>query len=145
MTYGAWRRALGPFVVYENVYVGHEKGVCLGSATAHRRAAPACMKLALAIVAPTGQQQPPSDGPKIGMSSSNGCGVSEMQTRFTTALRDDLLALLTCRGLLTRGPFANFDAMMFPDCDPSNLLLEPVIEADRNWTVGQTACRRLDG
>ena len=102
-------------------------------------AAPASTKLTLAIVAPTWQQQSSADGAKIGMSAITGGGISEMQTRFKTALRDDFLELVTCRGLLTRGPFANFDAMMFPDRDASNLLLEPVIE----FTMGVVEVTRV--
>lgn len=102
-------------------------------------AAPATTKLTLAIVAPTWQQQPSADAAKIGMSANNGGGMSEMQSRFKGALRDDFLELVTCRGLLTRGPFANFDAMVFPDRDASNLLLEPIIES----TIGVEEITRV--
>lgn len=91
--------------------------------------APASMRLTLAIVAPTWQQQPAADGSKIGASLSSGAGVTDIQRRFTTALRDDFLELMTCRGLLTRGPYLSFEAMVYPDREGSNLLLEPVIES----------------
>ena len=91
-------------------------------------AAPASMKLTLAIVAPTWQQQQAADGSKI-IASVTSAGTTDIQTRFKTALRDDFLELVTCRGLLTRGPFPTFEAMVFPDREGSNLLLEPVIES----------------
>ena len=89
------------------------------------------MKLTLAIIAPTWQQQSTNDGAKAtaALGTATGSGVNDMQARFKTALRDDFLELVTCRGLLTRGPYQNFDSMMFPDRDASNLLLEPVIES----------------
>ncbi len=92
-------------------------------------AAPASMKLTLAIVAPTWQQQQAADGSKVSASLGSGAGVTDIQTKFKTALRDDFLELVTCRGVVTRGPFRNFDEMMFPDREGSNLLLEPVIES----------------
>lgn len=92
-------------------------------------AAPATMRLTVAIVAPTWQQQSSAHDVRINAPTSRASAASEAQTGFRTALRDDFLELVTCRGLLTRGPFANFDAMVFPDRDGSNLLLEPVIES----------------
>ncbi len=65
--------------------------------------------------------------------------MNDVQTRFKTALRDDFLELVTCRGLLTRGPFPNFDAMMYPDRDAANLLLEPLIES----TIGMIEATRV--
>lgn len=104
-------------------------------------AAPASMKLTLAIIAPTWQQQAGTEATKASatLTTATGSGVTDMQTRFKNALREDFLELVTCRGLTTRGPFANFDAMVFPDRDGSNLLLEPVIES----TMGLVAVTRV--
>ncbi len=108
-------------------------------------AAPASMKVTLAIIAPTWQQVP-TEGTAATASLSIGTGaaVTEMQTRFRTALRDDFLELVTCRGLLTRGPFPSFDSIMFPDRDGSNLLLEPLIESTMKM-VGVTRVPRCRG
>lgn len=109
-------------------------------------AAPSSMKLTLAIIAPTWQQQASTDGAKGGasLSTSIGAGVTDMQTRFKTALRDDFLELVTCRGLLTRGPYQNFDSMVFPDREGSNLLLEPIIESTMGM-VDVTPAARCKG
>jgi hypothetical protein len=108
-------------------------------------AAPSSMKITLAIIAPTWQQVP-TEGTAATASLSFGTGavVTEMQTRFRTALRDDFLELVTCRGLLTRGPFTNFDSMVFPDRDGSNLLLEPLVESTMKM-VGVTRVPRCRG
>lgn len=80
--------------------------------------------LTLAIVAPSWQQKNraaaavTTDGEQI-----------PMQARFMQALRDDFLELVTCRGYMARGPFDSFDAMVFPDREGSDLLLEPIVEA----------------
>jgi hypothetical protein len=46
-----------------------------------------------------------------------------------SALRDDFLEIVTCRGYLSKGPFDSFESMVFPDREGSDLLLEPVIES----------------
>jgi len=102
-------------------------------------AAPASLKLTLAIVAPAWQQPTSADGANLNTSLGNRTGVNDVQTRFKTALRDDFLELVTCRGAVTRGPFPNFDAMMFPDRDASDLLLEPIIES----TIGLIEATRV--
>jgi len=92
-------------------------------------AAAASTRLTVAIIAPSWQQQGATEGVKVSASLGNGSAITEIQNRFKDALRQDFLELVTCRGLATRGPFQNFDSMMFPDRDASNLLLEPVIES----------------
>ncbi len=57
-----------------------------------------------------------------------------MQQKFADALRDDFLELVTCRGYATKGPFKDFDEMVFPEREASNLLLEPVLEANVEYT-----------
>jgi hypothetical protein len=47
---------------------------------------------------------------------------------LSQAMRGDLLELITCRGYLTKGPFATFDEMVYPDREASQLLLEPQLD-----------------
>lgn len=47
---------------------------------------------------------------------------------FNSSMRQDLFALLTCKGFTTRGPFASYDEMVFPDRTGSDLILQPEID-----------------
>jgi hypothetical protein len=60
--------------------------------------------------------------------SPPGTGNQQLRQELTSALRADFFELLTCRGLLTKGPFDSFEQMVYPDREASNLLLEPEIE-----------------
>jgi len=91
--------------------------------------APGVNKITLAIVAPAWQNKSTGNAAKV----TDG-EIIPLQARFTQALRDDFLELVNCRGFATKGPFNTFDDMVFPDCDGSNLLLEPVVEANVQYT-----------
>ncbi len=91
--------------------------------------APGVNKLTLAIVAPAWQNKSVGNATKV----TDGETIP-LQARFTQALRDDFLELVNCRGFVTKGPFNAFDDMVFPDRDGSNLLLEPVVDANVQYT-----------
>lgn len=61
-----------------------------------------------------------------------GLATPKIFTDLSAAMRDDFLELVSCRGLLTKGPFDSFDAMVFPDREASQLLLEPALLMDVN-------------
>ena len=44
---------------------------------------------------------------------------------FSTAMKNDFIALLNARGYTTRGPFDSYQAMVFPDKNGSDLILTP--------------------
>ncbi len=46
------------------------------------------------------------------------------------AMRADFMETLSCRGFATKGPFASYDEMMFPDRSGSDLILAPEITLD---------------
>jgi hypothetical protein len=93
-------------------------------------AAPSSMKLTLAIVAPTWQPPASATAPTAAVVTSQVTpGMAALQGKFRTALRDDFLEIITCRGYLSKGPFESFDVMVFPEREGSDLLLEPVIES----------------
>jgi hypothetical protein len=92
--------------------------------------APSSMKLTLAIVAPTWQQRSPEgSAPQAALTVQSSPGATTLQNKFRSALRDDFLEIVTCRGYLSKGPFDSFESMVFPDREGSDLLLEPVIES----------------
>ena len=90
---------------------------------------PGVNKLIFAIVAPAWQNKSIGNATKV----TDG-EIIPLQARFTQALRDDFLELVTCRGFVTKGPFNAFDDMVFPDRDGLNLLLEPIVEANVQYT-----------
>lgn len=52
----------------------------------------------------------------------------ELYEAFASAMRNDFFSLLTCKGFTTRGPFASYDEMVFPDRMASDLVLAPEID-----------------
>src|ERR1700674_2691004 len=49
---------------------------------------------------------------------------------FSTHMRNDFLALVTARGYTTRGPFASWQAMLYPDKTGADLVLMPQLEIE---------------
>ena len=91
--------------------------------------APSDSRLTLAIVAPAWQAQTTAK-----VTTVRDGEIIPLQAQFTQALRDDFLQFVTCRGFVTRGSFGTFDEMVFPNRDGSNLLLEPVVDANVQYT-----------
>jgi hypothetical protein len=50
------------------------------------------------------------------------------------AMRSDFLELLSCRGYLAKGPFDSFESMVYPDREASQLLLEPGLQIDVDFS-----------
>ncbi len=91
--------------------------------------APGATKLTLAIVAPRWHDQAmlPMGVPAMAYPLYNR---PRTFLDLAQAMRADFLELATCRGYLTRGPFDSFDAMVYPDREASQLLLEPELMID---------------
>lgn len=87
-------------------------------------APPGSAKITLAIVSPQ-WQEPRSNGLAV---QSGSVGPAAFASDLTDAMRADFLQLVTCRGYLARGPFDSFDAMVYPDRQASQLLLEPELQ-----------------
>jgi hypothetical protein len=51
-----------------------------------------------------------------------------MYEEFASSMRNDFFALLSCKGFTTRGPFATYEEMVFPDRMGSDLVLAPEID-----------------
>lgn len=83
-------------------------------------------RLTLAIVAP--RWQDPVYPSAIRQASTIGSGGARVIQDLAQALKGDFLELITCRGYLAKGPFDSFDAMVYPDREASQLLLEPEID-----------------
>jgi hypothetical protein len=81
--------------------------------------------LTLAIVAPTWQGNAKSTA---AASPTGTLQSSKVISDLADAMKGDFLELVTCRGYLVRGPFDSFDAMVYPDREASQLLLEPQLE-----------------
>lgn len=52
----------------------------------------------------------------------------DLYDEFASAMRNDFFALLTCKGFTTRGPFASYQEMVFPDRMGSDLVMAPEID-----------------
>ena len=107
------------------------------------------MKLTLAIVAPAWQQKAPTiptppPPPTSASAAPTVGGNAALNAKFRAALRDDFLEIVACRGYLSKGPFDSFDAMVYPDREGSNLLLEPIIESSAAF-VDITKAARCKG
>jgi hypothetical protein len=81
--------------------------------------APGSAKLTVAVVSPQ------SPAPRAGRTVGAQPGIV---LDIIPAMRDDFFELMTCRGYLTRGPFGSFEAMVYPDREGSQLLLEPELQ-----------------
>ena len=55
--------------------------------------------------------------------ASRGAENTPMFRRFTSNMKDDLSEVVIARGYTTRGPFENYDSMVYEDKKSSNLLL----------------------
>lgn len=52
----------------------------------------------------------------------------DLYDEFALAMRNDFFAMLTCKGFTTRGPFASYQEMVFPDRIGSDLVMAPEID-----------------
>lgn len=52
----------------------------------------------------------------------------DLYSEFGSAMSNDFFSLLTCKGFTTKGPFANYDEMVFPDRIGSDLVLAPEVD-----------------
>lgn len=97
-------------------------------------------KLTFAVVAP--RWQSPTQHTASSVQYTSGA-MPQVYLDLTNAMRGDFLELATCRGYLARGPFDSFEAMVFPDREASNLLLEPELMLDVTVTDLEVAARGL--
>jgi hypothetical protein len=84
-------------------------------------------KLTIAVVSPRWQQRSQGMNGATNTTAST-FGTPKVLLDVGPAMRSDFLELLTCRGYLTKGPFDSFEAMVFPDREGSQLLLEPELQ-----------------
>jgi hypothetical protein len=83
-------------------------------------------KLTIAVISP---QWPSSTQPSSAVSQQGrSLGNPRVLLEMAPAMQQDFLELMTCRGYLTKGPFDSFEAMVYPDREGSNLLLEPELQ-----------------
>jgi hypothetical protein len=52
----------------------------------------------------------------------------DMYDEFAASMRNDFLALLSCKGFTTKGPFTSYEEMVFPDRVGSDLILAPELD-----------------
>ncbi len=61
-------------------------------------------------------------------------GASGNILEFSTAMKNDFMALLNARGFTTRGPFDSYQAMVYPDKTGSDLVLAPELAMKMEFT-----------
>jgi hypothetical protein len=64
---------------------------------------------------------------------------------FTSALKGDFFELVTARGFTARGPFPNYQAMLFPDKQGTDLVLMPELDLKVNFDNLQKQKELLSG
>lgn len=97
-------------------------------------------KLTIAVVSP--RWQAPSQasgapgGPFVGYPTNSGVVYAEPKVLLDVApaMRADFLELVSCRGYLAKGPFDSFESMVYPDREGSQLLLEPELQLDVDFS-----------
>ncbi len=92
---------------------------------------PGSTKITLAIVAPR-WQSPIQPAWTRGYSAASA---PQLFADLSNAMQGDFMELATCLGYLARGPFDSFEAMVFPDREASQLLLEPELQMDVEVTA----------
>lgn len=93
-------------------------------------AAAGSAKLTIAVVSPLWQNASQPSANPIYQTATGGMLFPEPKVLMDVgpAMRSDFLELLSCRGYLARGPFDSFEAMVYPDREGSQLLLEPGLQ-----------------
>lgn len=94
-------------------------------------------RLTIAVVSPLWQvTSQPSAAPGITPQAAGGMLFYEPKILMDVgpAMRSDFLELLSCRGYLAKGPFDSFESMVYPDREASQLLLEPGLQIDVDFS-----------
>lgn len=95
--------------------------------------APGSSKITVGVISPQWPSSVQASG-GVAMQGRGTAGAPQILLDVAPAMRQDFLELVTCRGYLTKGPFDSFEAMVFPDREASNLLLEPELQVSVSVT-----------
>ncbi len=93
---------------------------------------PGSTRLTLAVIAP--RWQTPTQATSSAAAMYTGYAAPRVFLDLANAMRGDFLELASCRGYLAKGPYDSFEAMVFPDREASQLLLEPDLQIDVSIT-----------
>ncbi|MHB1861340.1 MAG: hypothetical protein ACYCVL_00085 [Gemmatimonadaceae bacterium] len=89
---------------------------------------PGSVKVTFAIISPQWADRPAQT--PVGYQDPVAQYLTDRQALegdFASAMKDDFMSMLTCKGFTTRGPFRSPDDMVYPDRIGSDLVLEPEI------------------